>query len=152
MYMGANKGWQEWTDRRQFESPHTDRSSPISSEKEVRYRKQAGPPIEWTYEMRLNPDLYIQAVVEKYGINLRGSGQQITVKFNSDLVSEGLSRKATPDIIELGPRALVSEEEVANTIAHELNHARSWLKEGDAPENSAYSAGNSLAAYIRGEK
>lgn len=37
-------------------------------------------------------------------------------------------------MIELGPSAFVSNEELANTIAHELNHARGFLKGGDAPK------------------
>ena len=48
--------------------------------------------------------------------------------------------------------AFVSEEELANTIAHELNHCRSYLKGGDAPEETAYPAGDALASYIRGER
>lgn len=58
-------------------------------------------------------------------------------------------------MIELGPSAFVSEEELANTIAHELNHARSFLKGGNAPESGitgAYHAGDTLAEYIRGER
>ena len=118
---------------------------------EVRYSNRL-PPIEVTYEMRLNPDLFIKAVVEKYGINLRGSGRTITVKFNPDLVAEGMSRKATPDVIEIGPRALVDEATLANTIAHELNHARSWLAGGNAAEDPAYNAGDALEDYIRGDR
>ena len=117
---------------------------------EVRYRNRPVPPIEWTYEFRLNPDLYIEAVVKKYGINLRGSGRTIRVKFNPNLASEGLSRQSTPDVIEVGPRAMTSEENLANTIAHELNHARSWLAGGNAPEDPAYNAGDALEDYIRG--
>lgn len=52
----------------------------------------------------------------------------------------------------IGPSAFVSEEELANTIAHELNHARSFIKGGTAPESIAYAAGNLLASYIRGER
>lgn len=73
-------------------------------------------------------------IANKYGINLKGSGQKISIVFNPTLVSEGKIREITLNVIEIGPRALVSEEELANTIAHELNHA-----------------GNTLAAYIRGE-
>jgi hypothetical protein len=39
---------------------------------------------------------------------------------------------------------------LANVIAHELNHARSWLKGGVAPESSAYRAGDALEEYIQG--
>lgn len=107
-------------------------------------------PMEKTYDMALDPEYYARSVAEKYRINLKGSGQKITIKFNPDLSGAGKSRRATPDIIEVGPSAYVSEEELANTIAHELNHARSWLKGGNAPESSAYGAGDTLADYIRG--
>lgn len=55
-----------------------------------------------------------------------------------------------PYVIELGPGAFLSEVELANTIAHELNHARSFIKGGNAPERTAYRSGNTLAKYIRG--
>ena len=117
----------------------------------VRYRiGREVPPIEKTLDMALDPNIYIGAVVKKYGINLRGSGHKIEVVFNPKLVSAGKSRQATPNIIEIGPSALSSEAELANTIAHELNHARSWLRGGGAPESTAYPAGDALEEYIRG--
>ena len=94
-------------------------------------------------------------VAKKYGINLKGSGQKISISYNPELASAGKTRAVSPNVIELGPSAFVSEEELANTIAHELNHARSFLKGGDAPEwgeGGAYPAGNALAEYIRGER
>jgi RHS repeat-associated protein len=107
-------------------------------------------PIEKSLDIALEPQLYIDAVVEKYRINLRGSGQKIRAVFNPDLVAAGRSRAATPNVIEIGPAALRSESELANTIAHELNHARSWLRGGMAPENTAYPAGNALSEFIAG--
>jgi hypothetical protein len=68
------------------------------------------------------------------------------------LVPAGRVLKSRPSIIELGPRAFISEIELANTIAHELNHARSYLKGGHAPEATAYASGNTLEKYIRGKK
>ena len=121
----------------------------------VRYR--VGNPVTpttKTYEMALNPELYANEIASKYGINMKGSGQKINIVYNPDLVAAGKTRMATPNVIELGPSAFVSEEELANTIAHELNHARSFLKGGNAPElgvTGAYHAGDTLAAYIRGE-
>lgn len=44
----------------------------------------------------------------------------------------------------------MSEAELANTIAHELNHARDFLRGGSAMEPPDYNAGNSLADYILG--
>ena len=45
---------------------------------------------------------------------------------------------------------MISEAELANTIAHELNHSRSWLRGGLAPEDTAYPAGDALQDYIEG--
>lgn len=60
--------------------------------------------------------------------------------------------KDRPDIIELGPKVFASEKELANTIAHELNHARSFLKGGNASEKTAYASGDALEEYIRGKR
>jgi len=109
--------------------------------------------MEITYEMRLDPDSYIQAVVDKYGINLKGSGQKITIVFDPNHIKgPGAVKADMPNTIILRPSALYSEAELANTIAHELNHWRDWLKGGMAPEPAAYAAGDSLASYIRGER
>lgn len=85
-------------------------------------------------------------------INLRGSGQSITIKYNADLRPGiyGRTTAANPYVIEIESDALVSEEELANTIAHELNHARDFIRGGIAPESSAYSSGNALSDYIMG--
>ena len=90
-------------------------------------------------------------LLTKYGINLKGSGQRIGIRFDPNHVKgPGYVSELYPNTIILGPQALVSESELANTIAHELNHWRSWLKGGTAPESSAYKAGDSLADYING--
>ena len=102
--------------------------------------------------MALNPQLYIDAVVKKYGIHLRGSGQAVQIKFNSNLHALGISRKATPNMIEVGPQAFADEATLANTLVHELNHARSWLKGGKAPEFTAYLAGDALEESIKGKR
>lgn len=108
-------------------------------------------PLEKTLDHYLNPESYIQDIVDKYGINLKGSGQKITIKFDPDYVKgPGYVSELYPNTIILGPEALRSEAELANTIAHELNHWRSWLKGGVAPEPPAYNAGDSLADYING--
>ena len=106
-------------------------------------------------DMALNPELYANEVANKYGINLKGSGQKITITYNPELASAGRTCADNPTVIEIGPSAFFSEEELANTIAHELNHARSFIKGGNAPEwgdGGAYPAGNALAEYIRGER
>ena len=126
---------------------------------EVRYRiGQPVSPVDKTLEHYLNPEGYAYEIAKRYGINLKGSGEKITIKYNPDLASAGKSRKATPTVIELGNQAFLSEEELANTIAHELNHARDWLKGGDAPDwptgthPGAYASGDALAEYIKGER
>ena len=119
---------------------------------EVRYRKgEPVSPMEVSYEMRLNPEGYAYAVAEKYGINLRGSGQKINIKFDPNHIKgPGVSKELDPTNIILGPQALISEEELARTISHELNHARSWLKGGRAPEETARAAEDALGAFING--
>ena len=119
---------------------------------EVRYRKgEPVSPMEISYEMRLNPEGYAYAVVDKYGINLRGSGQKITIKFNPEIPRGRFGQivKTNPNVIQFGPDALMSETELANTIAHKLNHAREYLRGGEA-ETPAYAAGNALADFILG--
>jgi hypothetical protein len=106
--------------------------------------------IERTYEGALNPQSYIDDVVRERGINLRGSGQQIQAVYNPNLASAGMSRAATPTVIEVGPLAMSSSDELARTLSHELNHARSWLKGGVAPESTAYAAEDALSAWLAG--
>lgn len=119
-------------------------------------RNRLGQPVvptEKTLDMALDPETYANAIADKYGINLRGSGQTISISYNAEIASAGKTYAANPNVIELGQSAFVSEEELANTIAHELNHARSFLKGGSAPEwgkGGAYPAGDALAEYIRG--
>lgn len=55
-------------------------------------------------------------------------------------------------VIEIGQSALASETELANTIAHELNHARSFIRGGNAPERKAYRSGNALEQYMKGRR
>lgn len=109
-------------------------------------------PIEKTLEMVLNKDFYVKTICKKYNIHLRGGNQTIHIEINPDLVSAGRVVKDRPNIIELGPKAFISEKELANTIAHELNHARSFLKGGNAPEKTAYASGDTLEDYIRGKR
>ena len=109
-------------------------------------------PAEKSLEMALNPIKYIEVISKKYNIHLRGSSVKIEVIFNPEmpLVQKGKTRAAMPNVIEIGPGALVSEKELANTIAHELNHARSFLRGLNAPERTAYYAGDALQSYIEG--
>lgn len=108
------------------------------------------PGVTRTLENSLNPDAYISDVVSHYGINLRGSGQSISVQFNPNLASAGRVRAATPNVIEVGPNAFASSEEMARTLAHELNHARSFLRDGAAPESTAFGAEGYLSQWMAG--
>lgn len=58
---------------------------------------------------------------------------------------------SNPNVMEIGPDALMNEAELANTIAHELNRARDFIRGGIAPEPSAHSAGNALSDYMNGD-
>ena len=85
-----------------------------------------------------------------YPLSIRGSKTDITIMFNPNLKAYGRVREDAPSVIELSPLAFSNEIELANTLAHELNHARSYLKGGSAPEYTAYRSGNTLADYING--
>lgn len=47
----------------------------------VRYREgRTVSPMEKTYMMALSPEYYAEEAAKKYGINLRGSGQQVNIR------------------------------------------------------------------------
>ena len=120
-----------------------------------RYRKGVSVPATVkSLEMALNPVFYAETIAKKFNIHLKGSGQKIEIMINPELPAgiAGKTRKKYPNRIELGPTAFVNEIELANTIAHELNHARSFLRGGRALESKARKSGNTLAEYIRGER
>lgn len=101
-------------------------------------------------DMMLGPAHYASVIANI--IHLRGSEKTIEIVFNPNLNSGvfGRTRKANPFVIEIGPAALMSERELANTIAHELNHARSFIRGGNALESRAYRSGNALADHVGG--
>lgn len=74
------------------------------------------------------------------------------IKPHSIVIYGTVSEHIKEICLKYGTKLIVfeSEIELANTIAHELNHARSFIKGENAPENKAYNAGDSLAEYIRG--
>lgn len=118
-----------------------------------RYRKGSSViPTKKTLEMSLNKTEYAYAVAKKFHINLRGSGRGISIEVDGAIPQAGKVRKDKPDVIILGNNAFLSEEELAKTIAHELNHSRSYLKGGDAPESAAYDAEDALGEYIEGKR
>ena len=112
------------------------------------------PETDKSFNMMLDKTLYATAIANKYRINLKSSGKKVEIAFDQDLPMgvAGKTSALDPYRIVLGPAAFVSEEELANIIAHELNHVRSFARGGRAPERTAYSAGNALASYIRGER
>ena len=110
------------------------------------------PPTPKDLAMALNKDYYVKTICEKYNIHLKGAKREVKIVINPDLVPAGRVVKSRPNIIELGPKAFINETELANTIAHELNHARSYLKGGTAPESTAYPAGDALEEFIRGKR
>lgn len=121
----------------------------------IQERNRIGRPVSPTQKdlkMALNKEYYVATICQKYNIHLKSGKNEITIVVNSDLASAGRVVKSRPNIIELGPRAFISESELANTIAHELNHARSFLKGGSAPEKTAYDSGDKLEDYIRGKR
>ena len=110
------------------------------------------PPTEKDLHMALDPQYYANIIAKKYNIHLKGAKTKISIIFRPDLYSAGRVREKAPNIIELGPLAFISEGELANTIAHELNHARSFLKGGRAPEKTAYASGDKFEEYIKGRR
>ena len=112
------------------------------------------PPTERTYKMALDPIYHANIISKKYRINLKGSGKTIQIVYNKDLPigNPGKVRRCNPYVIELGPSAFFSETELANTIAHELNHARDYIRGGQALEAPAYRSGDALEEYIRGRR
>jgi len=117
------------------------------------------PPFQpLSYEEATDPDAvtsYLYRVAAKYGINLRGSGQTVTIRYDPGMnptVGAGATDPAEGGlVIQVGNQSLrEGEGRVANTIAHELNHARDLLRNGQwtSTEEQAISAGENLELYI----
>lgn len=94
----------------------------------------------------------VETICKKYNIHLKSGKTEVKIVVNPNLAPAGRVVKSRPNVIELGPKAFINETELANTIAHELNHARSYLKGGNAPEKTAYASGDTLEDYIRGKR
>ena len=89
--------------------------------------------VERTLDNSLDKNTYLRDVAQKYGINLRGSGQDIDVVFDPDLAPglQGVTRAVDGGrVIDIGPAGIVDDTTAANTIAHELGHARYFLRNG----------------------
>ncbi|ALN59065.1 Rhs family protein [Lysobacter enzymogenes] len=118
-------------------------------------------PLEKTFDHALSPQLYVEDVAAHYGISLRGSGQPISVLFDETLGAGKLGVTYAAEggkIIRIGPDALVDQATTANTIAHELSHARDYLRGVHKPhgldssigDRTVYGSGNALEAWIKG--
>lgn len=121
------------------------------------YRNRKGRHVKETQkdlDMALSPAYYARVIARKYNIHLEGSGQSIEIVFNPTLPIGVYvrTRASNPRVIEIGLAALMSEVELANTIAHELNHARSFIRGGRASEHRVYRSGSALADYIKGRR
>lgn len=63
-------------------------------------------------------------------------------------------------VIKFGKDVLLSQETTANTIAHELSHARDYLRDNHKPhgnddslgDGSVYGSGNALEDWINGKR
>ena len=122
------------------------------------------PPMERTYDHALSPQLYLEDLTQYYGINLRGAGQAINLLYDETLPPGqlGFTRAAEGgQVIRIGPDALADDATAANTIAHELSHARDYINGGihkphgtDASldDGSVYGAGNALEDWINGKR
>ncbi|MFF4330195.1 putative T7SS-secreted protein [Streptomyces sp. NPDC001591] len=137
--------------------------SPCPAEK-TREGVEQGP-VERTLDNSLDKDTYLRDVASRYGINLHGSGKEIQVIFDPTVNSLGVTRQIESGlIIRIGPAGITDDATAANTIAHELSHARYLLKNngsfegeihGDAgsiADGTPYGSGNALEDWIRGNR
>ena len=100
---------------------------------------------EWA---TMSPAQRIAAVVEKYGINLRGKA----IVYDSSLGTGqlGMTSAANPNVLRVGSGVMNSEQELAATIAHELRHGRAYLGSGSNSEAAAEASEQALREYIQG--
>jgi RHS repeat-associated protein len=138
--------------------------SPDASERSKQGQVQDG--VERTLDNSLDKTTYLQDVARKYGINLRGSGQDISVVFDPDLPpsQQGVTRAAEGGrVIRVGPDGIWNDATAANTIAHELSHARYYLRHGtfegeehghasSMGDGTPYGSGNALEDWINGNR
>jgi hypothetical protein len=98
----------------------------------------------------MQPAERVAAVVEKYGINLRGR----SVVFDPSLGvgTAGKTLATDPRVLRVGQDAMQSEEALAATIAHELRHSRAYLGSGSNSETAARASEAALQDYIRGNR
>jgi hypothetical protein len=140
-------------------SPAVEAASTLESSKATAGPTEmfmARPPLERTFEHALNPQTYIDDVAKHYGINLRG----VKAVFDPDLPPGqlGVTREVEGGlIIRIGRDAFVDQPTLANTIAHELSHARDFMRGVHKPhgdlssmtDGTVYGSGNALEDWIR---
>ncbi len=105
------------------------------------------PRYDWammSYEER------IAAVVEKYGINLRGKSVVFDAKLGTGQL--GMTSSANPTVMRIGSGVMNSETELAATVAHELRHSRAYLGSGLNTEAAAEASENALRELILGKR
>lgn len=134
----------------------------VDRTEELYKQGEAIPISEKTLDQALNPEQFLYDVAEKHGINLRGT----QIKYDESL-GRGQGRYGRTiaseggRVIRIGPDATANEIDAANTIAHELSHARDYLRGGphkphgessSLADGSAYGSGNALEDYIRGNR
>ena len=124
-------------------------------------------PITRTIDHALDKDHYLRDVTTRYGINLRGSGHKIEVRLDDGLAQGTYGATHFVDggfIIRVSAEAIHAGDAcTANTIAHELSHARYLLKHGtfdgevhgafdSSGDGTPYGSGNALQEWIEGKR
>jgi len=126
--------------------------------------------VEKTFDHALDPNLYLADVAKQHGINMRGSGQKISIMFD-DALPDGMAGSTREieggHIIRIGKAGMIDEFTIGNTIAHELSHARDFLRganrtnglheehghfDSPAGDRSVYGSGNALEEWMRGKR
>ncbi len=93
-------------------------------------------------------DTYLTDVAAHYGVNVRGVKAVFDYSLNVGV--KGVTRQEEGGwIIRISP-GFANEADVANTIAHELSHARDYQKGLSSTEGPAYAAGDTLEEWING--
>jgi hypothetical protein len=152
------------------------------AESEVRYMKgKPAKPLEKTYELAMDKQAYASAIAKKYRINLKGTSGKVKIVIDNTLRPgvKGVTKyREGGNVIHISEQLMIEGDEaaIANTIAHELSHARDFqrghkagmksLEEAEAKgfekphgyenspagDGSVYGSGHALEEYIRGKR
>jgi len=163
--VGANRG--ESGGGRASENSHGERSSLKATveESSERYMKgRPSSPLERTYDRMLDPLSFAYEVATRYRVHLRGSKGSVVILLDERLRGTSIAGRTKESeggfVIRINPDMLENEGSLANTIAHELSHARDYQKGIEKPhgdsesvnDGSVYGSGNALEEYIRGNR